>query len=169
MARSSFTSRLRRVDLPAFVSPIIATGMPFFTAFPTLKECTRWAMMLSICVASVHNWLRSANSTSSSLKSNSSSMREVKSNRRVLRARSSLLKPPRIWFIARRWVAAFEEAIRSATASAWLRSILPFRKARWVYSPGLALRHPLAMSSCMTCWRMYDEPWHMISVASSPV
>ena len=34
--------------------------------------------------------------------------------------------------------AAVLDAIRSATASAWARSSLPFKKARWVNSPGFA-------------------------------
>ena len=35
---SSFSNAFSKVDFPAFVSPIIATGMPFLIAFPTLKE-----------------------------------------------------------------------------------------------------------------------------------
>jgi len=38
MAFSSFSNAFSKVDFPAFVSPIIATGMPFLIAFPTLKE-----------------------------------------------------------------------------------------------------------------------------------
>ena len=37
-ARSSPTSALSRVDFPAFVSPTIATGIPFFNAFPKRKD-----------------------------------------------------------------------------------------------------------------------------------
>ena len=33
-------------------------------------------------------------------------------------------------------------------------SIFPFRKARWVYSPGNADRHPLWMRSCITCCKI---------------
>ena len=38
MALSSFNRALSRVDLPALVSPMIATGIPFLRAFPNLKE-----------------------------------------------------------------------------------------------------------------------------------
>ena len=38
IALSSFSRTFSRVDFPAFVSPMIATGMPFLIAFPTLKE-----------------------------------------------------------------------------------------------------------------------------------
>ena len=41
MARSSFSSAFNRVDLPAFVSPMMATGTPFLMALPTLKDCTK--------------------------------------------------------------------------------------------------------------------------------
>ena len=155
MARSSPTSALRRVDLPALVSPIMATGTPFLMALPVLNESASLLMRCSIRAASDCSSERSANSSSSwSLKSSSSSMSEVRWSSWLRRFASSRLNPPRIWFMARRWVASEVEAIRSATASAWLRSILPFRKARWVYSPGPAARQPWSMSSCITFWRI---------------
>ena len=144
MAFSSFSNAFSKVDFPAFVSPIIATGMPFLIAFPTLKEWASRAITCSIWVARLLSSSRLANSSSSwSLKSSSNSINEVKWSNWLRRLESSLLNPPRIWLMARRWVEADDEAIRSATASAWLKSIFPFRKARWVYSPGRAARHPL--------------------------
>ena len=170
MAFSSFNNAFNKVDLPALVSPIIATGTPFLMAFPTLNESARRAMTCSISLAISESSVRSANSNSSwSLKSSSSSIREVRCNSLSFKIDNSLLKPPRIWFIAIRCVADEEEAIRSATASAWLKSILPLRNARWVYSPGRAERHPHSISLRITCWRMYEEPWQEISVESSPV
>ena len=154
IALSSFSRTFSRVDFPALVSPIIATGTPFFMTFPTLNELARRAMTSSISSASRRRAERSANSTSSSLKSSSSSIIEVKFSSFSRRVVNSLLKPPRIWLKARRWVAAEEEAIRSATASAWLKSILPLRNARWVYSPGCAMRHPFLISSCITCCKI---------------
>lgn len=41
---SSFNKTLSRVDFPAFVSPMIATGTPFLIALPTLKEFTKRTM-----------------------------------------------------------------------------------------------------------------------------
>ena len=38
MARSSFKSALRSVDLPTLGSPTIATGIPFLITLPTAKE-----------------------------------------------------------------------------------------------------------------------------------
>ena len=147
MARSSCSNWLSRVDLPTFGAPMMATGMPFLTALPVAKESTRRVISFSTSVAMSMSFWRSANSTSSSLKSSSSSSREVSSSNCVRSSARRLLKPPRIWFIATRCMAVFCDAIRSATASAWLRSILPLRKARWVNSPGLASVQPLAMRS----------------------
>ena len=79
------------------------------------------------------------------------------------------LNPPFNWFIATRCEVSEREAIRSATASAWLRSIFPFRKARSVNSPGLASLQPSDMSICITRLRMYSEPWQENSTESSPV
>ena len=155
MAFSSFSNAFNKVDFPTFVSPIIATGIPFLMAFPTLKECANRAMTCSIWAASSFSSLRLANSNSSwSLKSSSNSINEVKCSNWLRSSASSLLNPPRIWLIAKRWLAEEEEAIKSATASAWLKSIFPFRKARWVYSPGNADRHPLWMRSCITCCKI---------------
>ena len=155
IALSSLSKTLSNVDFPAFVSPIMATGTPLLMALPTLNELTKRAMTFSMLFASWQSSERSANSSSSwSLKSNSNSMSEVKWSNWSRKVASSLLKPPRIWLMARRWVAADDEAIRSATASAWLRSIFPFRNARWVYSPGAAMRQPFLMSSCNTFWRI---------------
>jgi hypothetical protein len=79
------------------------------------------------------------------------------------------LKPPRSCCMATSWAAAFCVAIRSATASAWERSILPFRKARRVNSPGWAMRAPLLISRRIISACMNGEPWQLISAVSSPV
>ena len=144
-ARSSRRRRLRSVDFPAFVSPMIIVGIPFFMAFPLLNESARRLMTCSIWSANATSWVRSANSTSSSLKSNSSSINETNFNNRARKSANSRLNPPRIWFIATRCDAAEVEAIRSATASAWERSRRPLAKARRVNSPGAAPRHPLSI------------------------
>ena len=49
------------------------------------------------------------------------------------------------------------------------RSIFPFRNARCVYSPGVAILHPCFIRRSTTLCRMNDEPWHEISVEFSPV
>ena len=103
MARSSFSSAFNRVDLPAFVSPMMATGTPFLMALPTLKDCTKREITCSMPSARRHSSERSANSSSSwSLKSSSSSMSDVKCSNWSRSEASSLLNPPRIWLMARR-------------------------------------------------------------------
>ena len=127
MAFSSWSSRLSKVLLPTLVLPTMATGTPCLMAFPVSKEWARVLMRRSISSARARRSLRSANSSSSwSLKSSSSSSNEVIFNSFSRSRVSSLLKCPFNWLIAMWWVALLVEAIRSATASACDRSILPF-------------------------------------------
>ena len=56
--------------------------------------------------------------------------------------RYSAPSAPSSWRNAWRRCASVSAAARSATASAWVRSSLPFRKARRVNSPGSARRSP---------------------------
>ena len=57
----------------------------------------------------------------------------------------------------------------SFTASARVRSMRPFRKARWVNSPGPAGRNPLRVRRERSRWITGMLPWEMISALSSPV
>lgn len=59
--------------------------------------------------------------------------------------------------------------MRSATASAWVRSRRPFKKARCVNSPGPARRQPARTSSRTTSDWINVEPWILNSIVSSPV
>ena len=130
MARSSFSKALSRVLFPTLVLPTMATGMPFLITLPREKEAHKREINVSIPMAILRSSDRSANSTSSSEKSSSSSNREVMCNSSIRSFISSSENPPRIWLNAILWAAAEDEAIRSATASACERSILPFKKAR---------------------------------------
>jgi len=169
MALSSFSRTLSKVDLPTLGRPTMATGTPVFITLPSWKESFRLFTSSATSVTSFERAVLSANSTSSSLKSSSSSTREIKCSKR---SRSSFIffeKPPLICWIATSCAAFDSEAIKSATASAWDKSIFPFRKARWVYSPGFAGTAPLSISSSIIfCWT-YTEPWQDISITSSPV
>ena len=84
-------------------------------------------------------------------------------------SRSSDENPPFICLNAMRCAAAVCDAITSATASAWARSILPLRNALWVNSPGSAARAPASWRRSMTEETMYEEAWHDISTEFSPV
>ena len=79
-ARSSLSRALSSVDLPTFGLPTMATGTPFFRMLPNRKESLSELIRCSISVSIADKRVRSANSTSSSLKSNSSSSREVNSS-----------------------------------------------------------------------------------------
>ena len=142
IARSSPSNALSKVLFPVLVAPAIATGTPFFMAFPSLNESIRRVICAISCIRRSFSRPRSANSTSSSLKSSSSSINETSSRSSDLMSRSSDEKPPFICLNAILWAAAFWDAITSATASAWARSIFPFRKALCVNSPGSAARAP---------------------------
>ena len=80
MALSSLSNTFSKVDFPTFVSPTKATGMPFFNALPTRKDSESFRINRSIVVANDLSCVRSANSTSSSLKSSSNSTNETKSS-----------------------------------------------------------------------------------------
>ena len=80
MARSSFKRAFNNVDFPTLGSPTIATGIPFLTAFPVLKESTNDAIVSFISTHNATKVVLSANSTSSSLKSSSNSISDENFN-----------------------------------------------------------------------------------------
>jgi len=129
---------LSKVDLPAFGLPTIATLTPFFTTLPSLKESSNFFVDVAIRSINSINFFRSANSISSSLKSSSNSIKEENWMSCSLRCFNNSENPPRILFNAAFLEASVLLAIRSATASAWVRSNFPFKKALCVNSPGLA-------------------------------
>ena len=137
MALSSPTRALSKVDLPALVGPTIATRIPFLMALPVWKEVVSAVSRSWMVSASVLSSVRSANSSSSwSAKSSSSSMRLVKWSSWSRSVCSSDVMPPLSCVSARSFSALVSAAMRSATASACVRSILPLRNARCVNSPG---------------------------------
>ena len=150
MARSSFNNRLSKVLFPTLVLPTMATDMPAFIALPVSNEVASVAILVRISSAKACNSWRSAKVTSWSLKSSSSSISDVMCSNLSLSAASSPEKWPRSWPKANCALALLVAAMRSATASAWLKSIFPLRKARCVNSPGCACRHPNLTSSLST-------------------
>ena len=59
--------------------------------------------------------------------------------------------------------------ITSITASAWERSIFPFKNARLVNSPGSAGLAPFLITVSRTFLTTNVPPWQLISTVSSPV
>ena len=100
MAFSSFSKVFNRVDFPTLGSPIIATGIPFFMAFPKEKESIKRLSTKVICATNSLNFVLSANSTSSPEKSNSNSIKAAKSNNCARNSFNSFAIPPRICWMA---------------------------------------------------------------------
>ena len=147
IAFSSWASALSKEDFPAFGFPAIATGTPCFMALPTLNESIRDLIVSCACCKSFSSSSRSAKFRSSSLKSSSSSTMDAKFTSCSLNCSNLLKIPPRSCCIATRCAASPSLAMRSATASACVKSIFPLIKALNVNSPGSASCAPLSTSS----------------------
>ena len=168
-ARSSFKRAFNSVDFPTLGLPTIATGTPFLRILPSWKELLNVSILCWISSSMALRRLRSANSTSSSLKSNSNSRRDTSSSNWARNRANSSEYPPRICREANMREALLSEAIISATASACDRSIFPAIYALSVNSPPWAIRAPFWINSRkISCW-MYVEPWQVTSIISSPV
>ena len=94
IAFSSFKRVFNNVDLPAFGSPIIDTGIPSLITLPNLNELTNCVILSFISNNNFLNSFLSANSTSSSEKSSSNSIKEAKSINFCLKMFNSFEKPP---------------------------------------------------------------------------
>ena len=131
MAFSSFDKQLAG-DLPTLVSPTRATGMPFSVHFPlwTIRQVPRFFLspcqFAQVCygrqIPHLLHWNRAQFHQRNKIQQLAAKFLQLRR------------KPPRIWLSAMRCEAEVVEAIRSATASACERSILPLRKARMVVS-----------------------------------
>ena len=120
----------------------MASVSPSWTMRPRAKEAS------SAASGGVSSSMRRAisacgvTSMSSSAKSMPASSRAISSTSACLTGATRRLSAPPIWLAAwRAWVSVCA-SIRSRTASAWVRSSLPERKARCVNSPGSARRAP---------------------------
>src|SRR6266536_3160919 len=71
--------------------------------------------------------------------------------------------------VAERSARSVRARIKSITASAWVRSILPLRNARSVNSPGRAALAPARRQASRTFAETSVPPWQLISTKSSPV
>ena len=169
MALSSPKRTLSNVDFPELGAPRMATGTPDFIAFPARKEAAREETRERRSFNKSLKRARSANSTSSSEKSSSSSRSPANPIKASRKAPISRENPPLSCEIASLWAPRCSEAMRSATASAWVRSRRPFRKARCVNSPGPASLHPAITRRRKTSAWMNLEPWIFNSTVSSPV
>ena len=76
---------------------------------------------------------------------------------------------PPSWLAALRAARGVSASMISTTASACVRSMRPFKKARLVNSPASACRAPSANSASSAARSTTGEPWHCSSAVSSPV
>ena len=135
IARSSPARALNREDFPEFGAPAITTSAPRessrFLLAPA-RSFSREQRIMSRRRVTRSRILSSGSSSGKSISYSSSARRSVRCSRR---ADTSELNAPESPARASRRPSSERECIRSSTASAWARSILPLRKARRVNSP----------------------------------
>ena len=182
MASSAPARALSSEDLPALGCPAMTTLMPSRSSAPCRARCItvcRLCCNLDSCPSASALRRKSISSSGKSRVASTSMRRWMSPSRRVWISRENSPDKERV---ALRAAAEVEASIRSATASAWARSILSLRKARSENSPGRATRRPgrrgrpapsgsaaasrqRASSSCSTT----GPPWACSSSTSSPV
>ena len=183
MASSAPANALSKEDLPAFGWPAMTTVMPSRSKAPWVACCsTCCTVPCSVCSCpNASAFCRKSISSSGKSSVASTSMRRwISASSSVCTCRENA---PANDCVALRAAASVLASIKSAMASAWVRSILPFRKARWENSPGSAMRSPgkvalpdpletvaassrqRATSNCKTT----APPWACSSSTSSPV
>ena len=135
-----------RVDLPTLGFPVRTTTTPSLTRQASLV-CLRSVEKISFVsfILKVSPSCCPVSLMSSSGKSNEASTLTLTSERSVLRFSIFVEKTPSSDLLAALAVAADELSIRSTTASAWVRSILSFKKALFVNSPGPASLAPYSI------------------------
>ena len=158
MARSSFKSALSREDLPTLARPNITALRPSRRILPCVADFNRPSILLDTLLIIRSIFLAWAigspttafwpvawvEATHSSGKSILTSDNAITSNNSFLIRLSSTDNCPFNCFIPLDRARPVLALIISITASARLRSILPFKKARLVNSPASAKRAPLA-------------------------
>ena len=169
MAASRPARALSRLDLPALGRPAITTFIP------SLRMVPCWA---SSRITS-RSWIMSCRSFAtlpSARKSISSSGKSIAASTYIRRwvtasTRASILREntPCRERTAQRAACSELLSIRSAIASAWVRSSLSFRKARSENSPGRARRAPSSHTVLNSRSRITVPPWPWSSNTSSPV
>ena len=169
IARSWPKSLLKSDDFPTLGSPTIASFIPPLIALPVLavsrSRFTLCSILSSLSISSSFSMV-GISSSSNSMELSTSAW-SIKSS--SLSGFISLERAPLSWFRASLRARSVFADMSSATASAWVRSSFPFRKALFVNSPGSARRAPSSNSLWSTSLRMRGFPWRLNSTISSPV
>ena len=162
-------SRFIRVDFPALGRPAITVRTPSRYTFPTSKLSSSRESSWAACS---RLWDRAWFSTAGT----SSSGKSAQAARCAPSPVSSSRMAPTRWdrapllpAWASRAACSPPAPMSSITASAWVRSIFPLRKARRVNSPGWAGEAPAASTSWSRRRVIYSPPWQESSTTSSPV
>ena len=169
IARSCPIKALSREDLPTFGFPRMTVLTPSLIILPSSALSNNdW---ITFCL-SKRIGFNSSPYPSISICSGSSSAASIYAicSKRI--ARSSLIFSetlPLSCVNALFNAKSFSALITSMTASAWLRSIRPFTKARFVNSPGSAGRAPFRITSSKVFFKTYIPPWQSISTVFSRV
>ena len=146
-ARAEPLSALSKLDFPAFGAPTTATRRPVrraascraVRAYPESSD----SILTNVCKGPAGSSVGRASSGKSICASSVASA----ARRRSLHAATCRPNSPASWRRAEASARSELAWIKSAIASAWVRSILPARKARRVNSPGSAERQPRARQS----------------------
>ena len=154
IARSSFKRRFRRLDLPALTRPTITVFIPSTQILPSPWALTRPSIAV-MTPSSMMSAVLSLDRISASSSGKSIATSTCASISTTFRRNASIffLNDPLICRDARVRPRSVLELRRSATASAWVRSILPFKKALSVNSPGSACLAPWSS----TTWRIFES------------
>ena len=171
MASSAPASALSRLLLPTLGWPASTTRRPSRSSAPWRVRCRQRSSAAWMPARRSRARAFSRKSISSSGKSSVASTSMRSSTSCAARPATSSENAPARERAAERAAASVWASMRSATASAWARSSLSFRKARSVNSPGSASLRPgmasrqRASSSCSST----GPPWACSSSTSSPV
>src|SRR5690348_1640044 len=169
IARSLPASAFSRLDLPTLGSPTITACMPSVRRAPRRAASSK---ACKPCVASSNNRSITGFEALSAASSEKSIAASISTRRRTIRFASTSARrenSPSSDRKAARACASERAAIRSATASAWLRSSLPFRNARSENSPARAVRAPNSHARRTSASSTTGLPCACSSSTSSPV
>src|SRR5690348_7473367 len=169
IARSLPASAFRRLDLPTLGSPTITARMP------SVRRAPRWAAASKACsphVTSSNNRSITGFDALSDASSEKSIAASTSTRRRTISFASASARrenSPSSERTAARACASERAAIRSATASAWVKSSLLFKNARSENSPARAARAPSSHARRTNASSTTGLPWACSSSTSSPV
>ena len=169
MARRSPKSALRSEDFPALGFPLITTSAPSAMTRPSRQV---ESLSRRIAVTRINrscNVCKRSGGNSSSLKSNTCSTSAPIATSSLYSFERKLPNAPSSWERATCAATSDFAEMKSATASACVKSIFPFKNARRVYSPGSASLAPAASAASSKRREGKPPPCPCTSTVSSPV